>query len=161
MKSPAFLLGILCTYLLALASCSKRTVEADILIQNGKVFNGFENQESNHAIAIRGDKIVFVGNQNEVNIKALKTIDATGLIVSPGFIDPHTHADRDLNKPNTAHNLPFMMQGITTVVAGNDGDSFFPVKDYVDKYEEHGIGTNAIILIGHENHAQGSHRVKR
>lgn len=150
MKPPKILLGTLFTCLLLVVSCSKRTVEADILIQNGKVYNGFENQEHNHAIAIKDDKIVFMGDESDVTINTLKTIDATGLIVSPGFIDPHTHADRDLNKPNTAHNLPFMMQGITTVVAGNDGDSFFPAKTYVDKYEKQGIGTNAILLIGHE-----------
>ena len=150
MKSSTILLGTLCTYFLSVVSCSKPIVEADILIKNGRVYNGFENQELNQAIAIKDDKIVFFGNEAKVDIKALKTIDATGLIVSPGFIDPHTHADRDLNKQNTSHNLPFMMQGITTVVTGNDGDSFFPAKDYVAKYEKQGIGTNAILLIGHE-----------
>ena len=132
MKSPTTLFGTLCTCLLLVVSCSKPTIEADILVQNGRVYNGFENQESNHAIAIKDDKIVFIGDEGNVTIKAKKTIDATGLIVSPGFIDPHTHADRDLNKPNTSHNLPFMMQGITTVVAGSDGDSLLPAKEYVD-----------------------------
>nr|WP_299385163.1 amidohydrolase family protein [Allomuricauda sp.] len=132
------------------SACSKAVVEADIVIENGIVYNGYNDQASNGSIAIKGEKIVFIGDSESVVIKAVKTIDATGLIVSPGFIDPHTHADRDLNKPKTAHNLPFMMQGITTVVVGNDGDSFFPAKSYVDQYKKHGIGTNVIMLIGHE-----------
>lgn len=135
---------------LCIASCSKQPIEADILIKNGTVYNGYENQESNHSIAVKDDKIIFIGDEGEVNIKAIEIIDAKGLIVSPGFIDPHTHADREFNNVATSHNLPFLMQGITTVVAGNDGDSFFPAKVYVDKYEKQGLGTNAILLIGHE-----------
>ncbi|MEM9648595.1 MAG: amidohydrolase family protein, partial [Bacteroidota bacterium] len=138
------------TFFLTMVSCSKPSIEADILIRNGRVYNGFENRETNDAIVVKGDKIVFIGGEKDVSIKAKKIIDATGLIVSPGFIDPHTHADRDLNQPKTSHNLPFIMQGVTTVVAGNDGDSFFPARTYVDKYEKQGIGTNAILLIGHE-----------
>lgn len=136
--------------LLVITSCATPSIEADVLIQNGTVYNGVADAAKEQSIAIKGDKIVFIGKKNAVNIKAKKTIDATGLVVSPGFIDPHTHADRDLNKASTAHNLPFLMQGITTVVAGNDGDSFFPAKSYVAKYETQGIGTNAILLVGHE-----------
>ncbi|SHG81913.1 N-acyl-D-amino-acid deacylase family protein [Flagellimonas flava] len=138
------------TFFLTMVSCSKPIIEADILIRNGRVYNGFEDGETNDVIVVKGDKILFIGGEKDVSIKAKKIIDATGLIVSPGFIDPHTHADRDLNKPKTSHNLPFIMQGVTTVVAGNDGDSFFPARTYVDKYEKQGIGTNAILLIGHE-----------
>ncbi|WP_420399246.1 N-acyl-D-amino-acid deacylase family protein [Flagellimonas sp.] len=130
-------------------SCSQPPKQLDLLIVGGQVYNGVEDEPAEVAIGIKGDKIAWIGNKTG-NIVAQKTIDATGLIVSPGFIDPHTHADRDLNKPKTAHNLPFLMQGITTVVVGNDGDSFFPAKTYVEKYHKHGIGTNAILLIGHE-----------
>ncbi|WP_136466440.1 N-acyl-D-amino-acid deacylase family protein [Flagellimonas onchidii] len=130
-------------------ACSEQQLKVDLLIVNGTVYNGIDREPITSAIGIRGDKIVFVGKQTD-HIIAQKTIDATGLIVSPGFIDPHTHADRDLNKPETAYNLPFLMQGVTTVVVGNDGDSFFPAKTYVDKYEKQGVGTNVILLIGHE-----------
>ena len=145
-KSPF----IVTCVLFALVSCQKKTIDADILIQNGTVYNGIDKQPFKHTIAVKNDKIVYIGDALDVDINAGKTIDASGLIVSPGFIDPHTHADREFNKPETAHNLPFLMQGITTVVAGNDGDSFFPAQTHVDMYEEHGIGTNAILLIGHE-----------
>ncbi|MEW4925119.1 amidohydrolase family protein [Algibacter sp. 2305UL17-15] len=130
-------------------SCAKDKTDADILIINGTVYNGVDTKPSNNAIAIKDDKIVFVGNPSEVNIKAHKTIDAMGLIVSPGFIDPHTHADRELKDSATSHNKPFLLQGITTVVVGNDGDSFYPTEKYQKLYSEQGIGTNAVQLIGH------------
>jgi N-acyl-D-aspartate/D-glutamate deacylase len=143
-KKITFLL-ILC----AAVSCSKKKIEADILIQNGIVYNGIDDQATNNSIAIKDDKIVFIGNENSVLISAKKIIDATGLIVSPGFIDPHTHADRDLKNPKNSHNKPFLFQGITTVVTGNDGDSFYPTSKYIDLYTSHGIGTNVVPLFGH------------
>lgn len=130
-------------------SCSKKTIEADILIKNGIVYNGIDSISSNVSVAIKNDKIVFIGNENDINITASKTIDATGLIVSPGFIDPHTHADNDLADSKKSHNQPFLFQGITTLIVGNDGNSLFPISKYKNLYETHGIGTNAVLLVGH------------
>ena len=129
-------------------SC-KKTVNVDILIINGKVYNGIDRYSTNASIGINEDKIVYIGNDNKVIIKANKTIDAKGLIVSPGFIDPHTHADRDLLDPLKSHNLPFLMQGVTTVIVGNDGESFFPVSKFNKLYNDQGIGTNVVQLVGH------------
>ena len=130
-------------------SCAKKEIKADILIINGIVYNGIDKEPTNNAIAIKEDKIVFVGDTETVSIEAVKIIDATGLIVSPGFIDPHTHADRELKDIKTSHNQPFLFQGITTVVVGNDGDSFYPTSKYIDLYKDHGIGTNVVLLFGH------------
>ena len=140
---------ILLAFLVLFSSCSKEKYEVDILIKNGTVYNGIDKVATNNAIAIKDEKIVFIGDENLVSITAKKTIDATGLIVSPGFIDPHTHADRDLKDPKNSHNKPFLFQGITTVITGNDGDSFYPTSKYIDLYKTHGIGTNAVPLVGH------------
>ena len=121
----------------------------DLLIKDGLVYTGTSNKSIIASIAISGDKIVFVGDQKEVAIQAKTTIDAQGLIVCPGFIDPHTHADRDLRKPDQSDNLPFLMQGVTTVVLGNDGNSLFPSSEFKELYEKQGIGTNVIMLAGH------------
>jgi len=134
---------------LLLFYCSRPKIGADILIENGIVYNGVDEQPTSSVIAIKADKIVFMGNENDETIHAVKTIDASGCIVAPGFIDPHTHADRDLNKPETAANLPFLMQGVTTVIVGNDGDSFYPLSKYKQLYAEQGIGTNVAPLLGH------------
>lgn len=130
-------------------SCSNKAIQADILIRNGIVFNGIDKESKKVSIAIKNDKIVFVGDESKVLINSVKIINAQGMIVSPGFIDPHTHADRDLNKRETSHNHPFLYQGITTVVAGNDGDSFYPLSKYKMRYENNGIGTNVVLLVGH------------
>lgn len=130
-------------------SCTQKKIEADIVIINGIVYNGTDNSSSNSAIAIKKDKIVFIGDFNSVNISAKKTIDAKGLLVSPGFIDPHTHADKDLKDPQKSHNKPFLFQGVTTVVIGNDGSSSFPSSEYIGKCNTHGIGTNVALLFGH------------
>ncbi|MEZ7500227.1 amidohydrolase family protein [Flavobacterium sp. Arc3] len=143
------LIFIATTLLLLGCKPLKSEMNVDILIQNGTVYNGIDTMPSHESIGIKGDQIVFVGDEKNVSINASKIIDATGLIVSPGFIDPHTHADRDLNDPETSHNKPFLMQGVTTVVVGNDGSSFFPVSKYKKLYEQNGIGTNAVQLVGH------------
>ena len=140
-----FLIAIL----LVLISCSKQKITANILIQNGIVYNGTDIISSSASIAIKNDKIVFVGDDKSVNITAKKIIDATGMIVSPGFIDPHTHADRELKLADQSHNKPFLFQGITTVVVGNDGDSYYPSSKFIDRYIKNGIGTNAVLLVGH------------
>lgn len=138
---------VLCCFLYL--SCSVPTMEVDILLQNGTVYNGEDTNSQAVSVGIKGDKIVYVGQETDVKIEAKKTIDAKGLVVCPGFIDPHTHADRELNVPEESHNLPFLMQGITTVVVGNDGDSFYPISKYKDLYQKQGIGTNAVLLAGH------------
>ena len=124
-------------------------MEVDILIHNGTVYNGIDSIPSKVSIGIKNDKIVFIGNPKTVHITSVNTIDASGLIVSPGFIDPHTHADRELNTIEASNNLPFLFQGITTVVVGNDGDSYYPISKYKSLYEKQGIGTNAVLLVGH------------
>lgn len=131
------------------SACSKQKLQADLLIQNGIIYTGTNSAPIEGVVALKGDKIVFVGSAKERSITTKQTIDASGLIVCPGFIDPHTHADRDLRKPDKAHNLPFLMQGVTTVVLGNDGNSLFPTKKFKTLYESHGIGTNAVLLAGH------------
>lgn len=131
-----------------MTSC-KKELAVDILIINGTVYNGIDSKASKSTIGIKDDKIIYVRSEESKEIKATTTIDANGLIVSPGFIDPHTHADRDLKESKSSHNKPFLFQGVTTVVAGNDGDSFYPFSEYKEKYESHGIGTNVVALVGH------------
>lgn len=130
-------------------SCKDKKNKVDILITNGMVYNGIDTVPKISSIGIKDDKIVFIGDPNESQISASRVIDASGLIVSPGFIDPHTHADRDLKDSTNSHNNPFLFQGITTVVAGNDGDSFYPTSQYIKRYESLGIGTNAVLMVGH------------
>ncbi len=135
--------------IISIHSCKMKKIAVDVFITNGEVYNGESLESIRCNIAILDDKIVYVGDKDHSNFTVKRMIDAKGLIVCPGFIDPHTHADRELRKSELSHNLPFLMQGITTVVVGSDGQSFFPTREFKSLYETQGIGTNAVLMTGH------------
>ena len=107
-----------------LVSC-KLYNQFDILIKSGIVYDGEKNQISVCDIGIRGDVIKAV--EKQINSSADIVIDAKGLVVSPGFIDIHTHTDIELLINPTADSK--IMQGVTTEVSGNCGFSPFPLND--------------------------------
>lgn len=120
--------------------------DLDILIRNGSVLDGTGSAAINADIGISGDRIAFIGNGTRK--KARREIDARGLVVAPGFIDPHTHTLADLNDPKRSGNINYLMQGVTTVVTGNDGDSPLEIGATLAAWQRQGIGTNAALLIG-------------
>lgn len=95
----------------------------DIVIKNGKIVNGTGKVPFFGDIAIKNNAISEIG---EVNSKAKRQIDAEGLVVSPGFVDIHTHLDAQIGwdpelKPVSHH-------GVTSVLMGNCGVTFAPCK---------------------------------
>jgi len=136
--------------LILLLSCKGQNgIKADILIVNGTVYDGVGTQPRSVSVAIKDDRIVWVGSEDEKEVMAVKTINARGFIVSPGFIDPHTHATNDLDDPKYSQNKPFLFQGVTTVTVGNDGSSPYPLSKYRESSEKIGVGTNVVTLVGH------------
>ena len=134
-------------FLVILQSCEKK--EVDILIINGKVYDGINSEPTTNSIAILGDQIINFGDIDTTKFRPKRVIDASGMIVSPGFIDPHTHSDRELVKKEESHNKPFLFQGITTVITGNDGESVYPISKFKTLCETNGVGTNVVPLTGH------------
>src|SRR2546421_1749752 len=131
------------------SSAQKQTPEKlDLLILHGKLIDGSGKGARQADVGIRGDRITFVGDSKKAHVEAARTIDATGLIVAPGFIDPHTHTLGDLSNNQTKSNQAYLMQGVTTVITGNDGGSVINIGDTLRKWDEQGIGTNAILLAG-------------
>src|SRR6266849_10164822 len=122
--------------------------ELDLLILHGKLVDGSGGKPRPADIGIRGDRIVFIGDARKEKFKAIKTIDATGLVVAPGFIDPHTHTLGDLSDEKRKGNEAYLMQGVTTVVTGNDGESALNIGETLARWDKQGIGTNAILLSG-------------
>jgi N-acyl-D-amino-acid deacylase len=122
--------------------------QLDVLIIHGKLVDGSGKKPRTADVGIRGDRIVFVGDARKQNLTAARVIDATGLIVAPGFIDPHTHTLSDLLDSNRKTNEPYLMQGVTTVVTGNDGGSVINIGETLQKWDDQGIGTNAALLAG-------------
>jgi N-acyl-D-aspartate/D-glutamate deacylase len=125
-----------------------RQPQVDLLIKRGKVIDGSGSRPVVADIGVKGDQIVFIGDATREKISASRTIDATGLAVAPGFIDPHTHTLEDLSDSNRKSNESYLMQGVTTVITGNDGGGPIRVQETLDRWQQQGIGTNAALLVG-------------
>ncbi|MEW6211721.1 MAG: D-aminoacylase [Acidobacteriota bacterium] len=119
----------------------------DVLIKGGRILDGTGNPWFAADIAIKDGKIAAIGNL--ASATAARTVDARNLYVAPGFIDIHSHADDGLGAAATKTNPNVITQGVTTVVINQDGRSPWPLSDQKKKYEQQGIGTNAILMVGH------------
>jgi len=95
----------------------------DLLIKNGKVVDGAGNPWYWGDVAVAGDRIAAIGRLGEA--KAERVIDAKGHVVVPGFVDAHSHSD--FNTLVYREMESTVMQGITTVVAGQCGSTAAPV----------------------------------
>ncbi|MFC1724678.1 amidohydrolase family protein [candidate division KSB1 bacterium] len=127
---------------LMITNCGK---PYDTAIINGTIAGGDGNPVYKADIGIKGEKIVFIGKVPEE--EAGEVIDASGLYVSPGFIDIHTHGDRGIDDIPTADN--YLLQGVTTIVGGNCGGHVYPLEEHFKKLKKHGIAINFCSLIGH------------
>jgi N-acyl-D-amino-acid deacylase len=122
----------------------------DLLIRGGQVLDGTGNPAVTADVGIRAGEIVSVGDLSEAI--AARTIDATGLYVTPGFIDMHSHADRSLYSggPNVRRASNLVAQGITTVVFGPDGrNPTWPLVDEIEGYRSGGTALNVVPMVGH------------
>ena len=95
-----------------------------------------------------GERIAFVGNGSAV--AARRVIDAQGLVVSPGFIDVHSHSIEEAFKSPKRLNEGVVRMGVTTIVGGPDGYfAPFHMRMILDSLKHHGSGTNVAMYIGH------------
>ncbi|MFQ5818151.1 MAG: amidohydrolase family protein [Terriglobia bacterium] len=122
----------------------------DILIKNARILDGTGNPDFPADIGIRGDTIVALGRLDAA--QAGRILDATGLMVAPGFLDMHSHADRALAsnelERRQAHNL--VTQGITTVVFGPDGRNIiWPIAQEMAAFRNPGVALNVVPMVGH------------
>ena len=116
----------------------------DILILNGRIIDGTGNPWFEADVGIIDQRIVSIGHLE--NARAERIIDASGLIVAPGFIDPHTHAIRGIfDNPSAESSL---RQGVTTLLEGNDGSSPFPIDEHYQAIRDKGISTNWSVFVG-------------
>lgn len=124
---------------------AQEAVDADVLLKGGTIYDGTGAEGRSGDVAIRGELIVAVGTFPVG--KVAMTLDCTGLFVSPGFIDLHTHCDRPIVEPNTRANVNYLMQGCTTVVTGNCGAGPVDVAGYYQQIDAAGAGTNVAHLL--------------
>ncbi|MCY3745198.1 MAG: amidohydrolase family protein, partial [Acidobacteria bacterium] len=119
----------------------------DVLIHGGLVYDGGGGDPVTADIAVTGDRISFIGDADAEGLTATETVDAAGLIVAPGFIDMHAHSQ--IGEDWAKEALPFLYQGITTVVLGVDGGGSPDVNETLAGWEASGIGVNALTYVGH------------
>jgi len=116
-----------------------------ILIKNGFILDGTGNPWFKGDVGINDERITAIGNLSKK--RAGLTIDATNLMVTPGFIDIHTHCDRQIADVPSVDN--YVLQGVTTVIGGNCGGHFYPLSALFLKLEEIGMSVNFGCLVGH------------
>jgi len=121
-------------------------MDFDILIKNGTVVDGTGEQGYLANVGIKYGKIEAIGEL--ANATAAHEIDASNMVVCPGFIDAHTHCHNNVNK-DIMHEDNLVRQGITTVVSGNCGSSGWPFAEHLDKVDRLGMKQNYAMLIGH------------
>jgi len=121
--------------------------EFDILIRNGRVIDGTGNPWQPTDIGITGNRITAMGRLTGAT--ARKVLDAGGLVVAPGFIDPHTHAAGGLATEELSHAWPLLTQGVTTILANPDGGGPVDLAAQRADLLEHGLGVNVAQLIPH------------
>lgn len=136
------------------AACSPADNDASVntfgvqhLFVGGQLIDGTGGVPLVADLGFSDGKIVFIGDAKKANVASQDTIDAAGLWIAPGFIDVHSHAELDADYGRDA--IPYLYQGITTVVLGVDGDGTSDVAERMDLWRTNGIGTNALLYVGH------------
>ena len=119
----------------------------DLIIKGGHVVDGSGNPWFRADVGVKDGRIAAVAVLD--NATAKRTIDAAGKIVTPGFIDMHSHADGGLANLELRHAPNVVAQGITLVAVNQDGRSPRPIRDQKALYETQGIGPHAVLMVGH------------
>ncbi len=120
---------------------------ASLVIAGGMIVDGEGGPPRAGTVVISGNAIVSVGEGGRA---ALDTIDATGLVVAPGFIDVHSHTPPAIAQQPMRLNEGVVRQGVTTVFGGPDG-GFAPAQilALMEAYHYQGTGTNVAFYVGH------------
>ncbi|MCU0636299.1 MAG: D-aminoacylase [Gemmatimonadaceae bacterium] len=133
--------------LLAHPLCAQPAERWDLLITGGTVIDGTGAPRARADVAIRGTRIVAVSSTPLARANAARVIDATGLIVAPGFIDLHAHLEPLLLLPDA---MSHVRQGVTLAIGFPDGGGPLGTwRAYVDSVSRTPLGMNVAYLVGH------------
>ena len=144
----------------------------DLLLRGGTVVDGTGSPGRRADVGVLGDRILAIDDLSAVDVgHVAQVIDVGGLVVAPGFIDPHGHSDGSLFVDGVL--VSHLRQGFTTQLSGNCGDSLAPITDagrelveltlrqnqlvarwrtfgeYLDVVEGESLGINVAFLVGH------------
>lgn len=129
---------------LLLAGC-KAPAPYDVVITGGFVLDGTGSEAVRADVGIRGDRIARI-HPDLSTAPAARMIDASGLIVAPGFVDLHAHLEPLADIPEAESHV---RQGVTTALGGPDGGGPWPLGDYLSLLDSLGVGMNVAFLAGH------------
>ena len=132
---------------MVLAASGGARAEGDLVLKGGLIVDGTGAPGRVGDVVIRGDRIVEVGSGGLP--AGAKVVDASGMVVAPGFIDLHTHSDSSILKAATRDNRNYQTQGVTTIVTGNCGGGALDTEAYLKAIDRDGAGTNVAHLIPH------------
>ena len=121
------------------------TENYDILIKNGTVIDGTGAPGFKADVLVKGESILLISNTHTASIFAQRTIDATGQVVTPGFIDNHAHG----NPLATPEFKNFSAMGVTTIFLGQDGDSPENISEWMNQVEAKNTTINIGTYVGH------------
>ena len=123
--------------------------EYDVLLRGGRVVDGTGAAPYTADIGVRGERIVLVGRA-PAQATARIDRDVAGLVVTPGFIDLHSHADEDVEFPPYRATPGMIRQGVTMAVFGVDGEADpLAARDFRARMARDGIGVNFMMYAGH------------
>lgn len=147
MHSTSSLASARARLLLAALAIPCAAADFDILIRGARVIDGTGNPWMRADIGVRSGKIAAVGSLDGKT--ADRVIDANGRVAAPGFIDVHTHVEREVEKIPRGDN--FLLDGVTTIVTGNCGGSRTNLAEWFATLGKAGLGLNVSTLIGHNS----------
>jgi len=148
-KSTLCALAILAAAGVPAPALSHDAPEETTVIRGGTIYDGTSETPIVGDVVIAREQIVYVGPSRKPAAGA-RIVDAKGMIVAPGFIDPHTHAQRFLDSEDGEGrlNLPWLMQGVTTIFSGVDGGGTPEVAAFLDDMEARTFATNVATYVG-------------
>lgn len=137
--------------LVLLAALGCGSPEYDLIIEDATIVDGTGEPSFTGDVAVRADTIAAIGDLADAT--ATERVNATGLVLAPGFIDIHSHATggsiegSDIVERPEAEN--YVRQGVTTVLGGQDGSSMEDVAAFLAYMDEHPATINVGVFFGH------------
>ncbi len=150
MRRPSGRLRLATTTFLALAATTLLGQPPDppvynLILEGGTIHDGDGGAPYTADIGIAGGSIHTIGDLTDA--RAAERLAVTGLAVTPGFIDIHSHAVRGVFRHPLAEN--YLRQGVTTVIEGPDGSSPFPIAEFLARIDLHPPAINFGLTVGH------------
>lgn len=154
MSSLRWILGLI-GMVAAPAAAQRRAVapaeSLDVVVTGARIVDGTGRPSFLGDVGVRGGWIVQVARPGALGaVPARKRLSAAGLVVSPGFIDVHSHTVDAIIGPERRWNEGVVRQGVTTVLGGPDG-GYAPemMKRVIEALRANGAGTNVALYVGH------------